>query len=127
MIIEYENIGSYSVKNGEYFVTPDSSDQGVIFKNEDNYNNHPDEPCYASEACFTDENEQPDGSYKVDRADMYSYNDLLTEVGDYMSADTEKFKDTIFENNPELLTDVVFGEIDWQEPLTYLESLEFEY
>lgn len=126
MNVDYEKIGSIKVVNGEYYVTPGESPHGECFKDEYNYTNNPDEPCYCPEFLFNCLAKESDGSYKVKRGDLYSYNDLLTEVGDFMSANPSWYKDTIVENNPKLLTDIAFESMDWEYPLTCVSSIEFE-
>lgn len=118
MIEDYEKIGTCIIKNGKYYVTPDSSGQGLIFKDAQRFEEDKDEPCYCPEYALEEENRQTDGSYIVDRTSLYSHNDIEELCNEFISDNPDiKVHDT------EHLTQMVFEEIDWQFPETYIGTL----
>lgn len=118
MIEDYEKIGTCIIKNGKYYVTPDSSGQGLIFKDVQRFEEDKDEPCYCPEYALEEENRQTDGSYIVNRCNMYSYNDLLRVCDEFISDNPD-----VVVHNADNLVRLVFEEIDWQFPETYIGTL----
>ena len=99
-------IGSARKVNGQYIITPEYADTndtyGTFFKDSEAYENDWDAPCYAEEACFDD-------SPTTDR--YWTHASLLLECG-----------------YNEKLCDVMFAELAWQCPDTWLNELdEYDY
>ena len=97
-------IGSARKVNGQYIITPEYADiestYGTFFKDSEAYENDWDAPCYAEEACFDD-------SPMTDR--YWTHASLLLECG-----------------YNEKLCDVMFAELAWQCPDTWLNELDEE-
>lgn len=97
-------IGSARKVNGEYVITPEyasiNGGYGSFFKDEEAYENNWDAPCYAEEALFDD---------SETAEEFWTHLSLLEACG-----------------YNEELCDVMFQELSWQCPDTWLNELECE-
>ena len=100
MCKNYIQFGNVFKNGDEYVFESGSTGNGLCFKNEDNYLNHWDEPCYVPEYGFPDKNESNDN------CDYYTHRSLLTLC-----------------HHNHKLCDAVFYAVDWQYPETYLDEL----
>ena len=92
-----------SIENG--IIHAGSTENGMVYKNEDAYYNRPDEICYVPEYGFPEDSSEYCG--KIEEVSGYSRNDLMELC-----------------NGNRQLCDAVFQCVDWQDPSTWLSEID---
>ncbi len=112
---DYVLIGKKISVNGIDYYQPDYSGEGDVYKNEQAFEENPDEVCYIPEHAFDDlEPVMIDGAEYYE-ANGYTRNDLAELIGDGIFGDEEEDKWTVEQ--------FFYIKCQWAYPETYIEEL----
>lgn len=126
---EYFKIGKKKVINGVTYICPDyfsdGMSEGCFYKDEEAFENNPNEVCYVPEAAFDfffEDSVQIDGEdyYKVDDNMLYTRKDFEKLIGDYIELGE---LDVDEDNYPTV--EGCFQECLWLCPETWLEGFDY--
>lgn len=113
---DYVIIGKKISVNGIDYYQPNYSGEGDVYKNEQAFEENPDEVCYIPEHAF-DELEPVviDGEeyYEITEGDAYTRNNLQELIGDGDFGDEDKWN----------VEDFFYVKCQWAYPETYIEEL----